>query len=185
MTAAEAGTASPGNHLPVQSGPTAPVFRSAMRQFVGSVSVVTTWHGDRPWGMTISSFTSVCIDPPTILVCLHGSTVTASHVRGCGRFGVNLLGRDQHHLSELCAKPQADKYIDDYVVSSCNGSKELSPPRLAGSPVVLACRTIEQLSVGSHLVAIAAVEAVDLPDAAAPLLYGQGRYMHGVDLVRA
>ncbi|MCG6204340.1 flavin reductase family protein [Rhodopseudomonas sp. HC1] len=152
-----------------------------MRQFVGSVSVVTTWHGQRPWGMTINSFTSVCMDPPTILVCLNARTLTASHVRSCGRFGVNLLSRDQRPISELCARPEVDKYIEEHVVAPRGPSRDAGPPQLLGSLAAFDCRTIEQITVGSHLVAIAVVEAVDLPGAAAPLLYGQGRYMDGIE----
>ncbi len=40
-----------GNGLEVAPSQTnADAFRAAMRHFVGSVSVVTTWHGVRPWG---------------------------------------------------------------------------------------------------------------------------------------
>ncbi|UFX47584.1 flavin reductase family protein [Bradyrhizobium sp. 41S5] len=161
-------------------------FRAAMRHFVGSVSVVTTWHDGRPWGMTINSFTSICMDPPTILVCLNSKTVTAADVRDFGRFAVNLLSQDQRHLSELCSRPNGDKYVDEHVLPAERVLGANGIPKVRDASVVFTCRTVEQLIVGSHLVAIAAIESIDAPSRRPPLLYGHGRYMHSIDLeVRA
>jgi flavin reductase (DIM6/NTAB) family NADH-FMN oxidoreductase RutF len=173
-----------GNGIGIAPSQTnADAFRAAMRHFVGSVSVVTTWHGDRPWGMTISSFTSVCIEPPTILICLNSKTVTATHVQEGGRFAVNLLTKDQLPLSELCSRPSVDKFIDEHVLlPAADVSGENGVPRLREASVVFECRAVEQLLVGSHRIAIAAIEGIHAPAAGPPLLYGQGRYMLGVDL---
>jgi len=165
-----------------QTSADATAFRAAMRNFVGSVSVVTTWHGDRPWGMTISSFTSVCADPPTILVCLNNRTVSAEHVQERGRFGVNLLTQDQLHLSELCSRPSEDKYIDEHILLPVETAGTRGVPRLSNASVVFECRTVDQLVVGSHRIAIAAIENIHVPATRPPLLYGQGRYMHGIEL---
>ncbi|MCC8953528.1 flavin reductase family protein [Bradyrhizobium sp. Pear77] len=143
---------------------------------------MTTWHGDRPWGMTINSFTSVCTEPPTILICLNGKTVTASHVQKGGRFAVNLLTQDQLHLSEFCSRPGVDKFIDGHVLVPDDVSGGNGVPRLREASVVFECRTVEQLVVGSHRIAIAAIESIHASAVGPPLLYGQGRYMHGVDL---
>lgn len=174
-----------GNALevsPSQSNADAAAFRAAMRNFVGSVSIVTTWHSDRPWGMTINSFTSVCTDPPTILICLNNKTVTAMHVKDSSRFAVNLLTQDQLHLSELCSRPSEDKYVDEHVLSSAEVAGASCVPRLRDASVVFECRTVEQLVVGSHRIAIAAIERIHVPVMRPPLLYGQGRYMHGIEL---
>ncbi|WP_076865419.1 flavin reductase family protein [Bradyrhizobium mercantei] len=174
-----------GNDLGVSPSRTitdAAAFRAAMRHFVGSVSVVTTWHGDRPWGMTINSFTSVCTEPPTILICLNNKTVTATHVREGGRFAVNLLTQDQLHLSELCSRPHVDKFIDEYILLPDDFSRGNCVPRLRKASIVFECRAVEQLAVGSHRIAIAEIESIHAPAAGPPLLYGQGRYMLGVEL---
>jgi flavin reductase len=46
-------------------------FRSAMRRLVATVSVVTCADADGWHGMTATAVTSVCIDPPAILVCVN------------------------------------------------------------------------------------------------------------------
>ncbi|MDU6670159.1 MAG: flavin reductase, partial [Bradyrhizobium sp.] len=43
-----------------------PDFRSAMRQLVGGVSVITVGRGDEITGMTVSSLSSLSVDPPSV-----------------------------------------------------------------------------------------------------------------------
>ena len=47
-------------------------FRKAMGHFATGVTVVTTRDGEgRPMGLTVNAFTSVSLNPPLILVCIH------------------------------------------------------------------------------------------------------------------
>jgi len=95
-------------------------FRSAMRKVVGGVSVITTLHEDRPWGMTVSAFTPVCMEPPTILVCVNRETVTANSITKLQRFAVNVLSQEQLPISQFCSRPREDKFIEEFVVSRCD-----------------------------------------------------------------
>ena len=45
-------------------------FADAMSTLASGVVLVTGWVGDRPWGMTVTSFASVSAEPPTVLVSL-------------------------------------------------------------------------------------------------------------------
>ena len=46
-------------------------FRRVMSHFASGVTVITAWDADkRPTGLTASSFTSVSLHPPLILVCV-------------------------------------------------------------------------------------------------------------------
>ena len=51
-------------------------FRKAMRQWTTGVTIVTSAHEGFQHGMTVSSFTSVAVEPPTILVSLAKNTRT-------------------------------------------------------------------------------------------------------------
>ncbi|MDE8670616.1 flavin reductase family protein [Pseudarthrobacter sp. H3Y2-7] len=166
----------------VYTGSDTDAFRSAMRRVVSGVTVVTTLHDGRPWGMTVNAFSSVCAEPPTILVCVNNRTVTASDIAKDGRFAANLLTQDQLHLSGLCARPGAVKYLDGYTVATPEFSEQVTMPVLRDSLVTFDCKVSEVRPVGSHFVVIAAVEAIVVPSARTPLLYGEGRYMHGVTL---
>ena len=69
-------------------------FIAAMRQVAATVTVVTT---DGPAGMagaTVSAFTSLSADPPSVLVCLKADSRIARSVRDNGAFCVNVLSED-------------------------------------------------------------------------------------------
>lgn len=168
--------------------PDSAAFRAAMRQMVSGLTVVTTWHDGRPWGMTVSAFTSVCAEPPTVLVCVNDQTVTAADIARDGRFAVNLLSQDQLFLSNLCARPGAVKYLDNHTVRPDDLGEPAEPvvmPVLRESLVTFDCTVGEVRPVGSHLVVIGTVEAIVAPVPRTPLLYGQGRYLHGVAISEA
>lgn len=167
------------------TGSDSDAFRFAMRKVVSGVTVVTTRHDGRPWGMTVNAFSSVCTEPPTILVCVNNRTVTASDITRDGRFAANLLSQDQLHLSGLCARPGEVKYLEGHTVDPTVIPMQVAMPILRGSLVTFDCKVSEVRPVGSHFVVIAAVEAIVVPSARPPLLYGEGRYMHGVTIEEA
>jgi flavin reductase (DIM6/NTAB) family NADH-FMN oxidoreductase RutF len=166
----------------VNGGPDADSFRAAMRRVVGGVTVITTRHEGRPWGLTVSAFTPVCMDPPTLLVCVNSRTVTASDISRDSRFAVNLLSQAQLHLSKLCSSAGADKFIDGHVFPQSCLPERVTMPVLRDSIVTFDCRAHDIRRVGSHFVVVAAIEGVLAPESRRPLLYGEGQYLRGVAL---
>jgi flavin reductase (DIM6/NTAB) family NADH-FMN oxidoreductase RutF len=155
-------------------------FRAAMRRVISGVTVITTGHQGRPWGMTVSAFTPVCMEPPTLLVCVNDSTKTASDITRTGEFAVNLLSQAQLYLSQLCSRAGKDKYLDGHVVHANELPAAVRAPVLRDSIVTFGCKATDILSIGSHLVVIGAIESILAPRPLPPLLYGEGRYLHGV-----
>jgi flavin reductase (DIM6/NTAB) family NADH-FMN oxidoreductase RutF len=151
-------------------------FRAAMRRLVTGVTIIVARHEGRPWGMTVSAFTSVCAEPPTVLVCVNNNTVLARAMQADGRFAVNVLSQDQEFLSRLCAMPGAAKYLDDYCVPQQELPLGVTVPVLQDSLVTFDCELRESRVVGSHLVSFGEVTAVISPSSRTPLLYGEGRY---------
>jgi flavin reductase (DIM6/NTAB) family NADH-FMN oxidoreductase RutF len=166
----------------LNGGPEADSFRAAMRRVVGGVTVITTRHDGRPWGLTVSAFTPVCMDPPTLLICVNSRTVTASDISRDSRFAVNLLSQTQLHLSKRCSRPGEDKFIDSHVLPRSCLPQRVTMPVLRDSIVTFDCRASDVRLIGSHLVVVAAIEAVLAPNSRRPLLYGEGRYLRGVAL---
>lgn len=160
-------------------------LRAALRRAVSGVTVVTTEHEGRPWGLTVSAFTPVCMDPPTVLVCVNSRTVTGTTVGAGGRFAANLLSQDQLYLARLCSRAGTAKYVDDYVVAPAGLPAQVVAPVLRDSLVTFDCDVTEARPVGSHLVVLGAVRAVLAPAARPPLLFADGRYHHcvGIDEV--
>jgi flavin reductase (DIM6/NTAB) family NADH-FMN oxidoreductase RutF len=48
-------------------------FRGAMRHLVGAVSVITVGRGDDVTGMTVTSVSSLAVDPPSLIVSVNRS----------------------------------------------------------------------------------------------------------------
>lgn len=165
--------------------PEASTFRAAMRRVVSGLTVVTTWHEDRPWGMTVNAFASVCMEPPTVLVCVNNRTATAADISRNGRFAANLLSEDQLFVSRLCSRPGTTKYIDDYVLAADDLPPRVAAPVLGDSLVTFDCEVSQAHPVGTHFVVIGTVRAVLAPEARPALLFGEGRYQRGVDFDEA
>src|SRR6185295_7465933 len=75
-------------------------FRGAMRHLVGGVSVITVGQGQDISGMTVSSVTSLSIDPPTLIVAINRSASSWPLLLRHRAFGVNILTADQLDISE-------------------------------------------------------------------------------------
>ncbi|MEU4096350.1 flavin reductase family protein [Streptomyces sp. NPDC026673] len=157
-------------------------FRAAMGRVVGSVTVVTTRHDDRPWGMTVSAFSGVCLEPPTVLVCVDHRSVTAADIRRESRFAVNLLSQDQVAVSRLCSRVGTVKFVDDHVVAGGELPDGVTSPVLRDSLVTFDCEVAEARPMGSHFVVFGRVRVVLAPRSRCPLLFGQGRYQRSVDI---
>src|SRR5215813_10824740 len=74
-----------------------------MRQWATGVTVVTSVLGEERGGMTVSSFTSVSLEPPTVLVCLNKKSYCHDLVHRSGVYAVSMLGLGQDALANRFA----------------------------------------------------------------------------------
>lgn len=88
-------------------------YRSLMRYWPSGVSVVAAAVDGVAEGCTVSAFTSVGIDPPTVLVCLGERSRTLAAVLAAGRFSVSVLGADQVALAERFSAPATTNRFRD------------------------------------------------------------------------
>ena len=70
-------------------------FREVMARFPSGVTVVTSNRGERRFGITASSFVSVSVKPPLVLVCLKKALHTHAVIEESKAFAVNILGIHQ------------------------------------------------------------------------------------------
>ena len=85
-------------------------FKDALSQWATGVTVVTTVHAGQRVGITASSFTSVGLTPPQILVCVAHKLYTHQAILASGHFAVNILAEDQKAVSGLFASRAPDKF---------------------------------------------------------------------------
>src|SRR5882672_9593559 len=85
-------------------------FKLALSHFASGVTVVTTEHEGKQYGMTVASFASLSLHPPLVLVCVEKSVKTHDAIAAAGKFGVSILSSAQADISSKFASRSDDKF---------------------------------------------------------------------------
>ncbi len=149
-------------------------FRSALSQFATGVTVITTLGDEeQPHSMTANAFSSICLDPPTIMVCIGHNTHTHGFLQKTNRFGVNILTQDQQELGVYFAKKLEDRDGGvEYQYSEGNDKV----PVLEGSMVFFGCEVLGTHVYGDHTIYIGAVKEMRREEPGAPLMFYNSRW---------
>jgi len=149
-------------------------LRHIMRQWATGVSLVTSVADGFPHGMTVTSFTSVSLQPAIILVSLEKSTRTHRMVERGKVFAVALLAEDQQDLADRFAGRIADN--EDRFAGLTYTSAASGAPIPAGCLAYLDCRVAATYSAGTHTLFLGEVLAGEVRRQAPPLLYYDRAY---------
>lgn len=87
------------------------LFREALAHWASGVTVVAARDGDEVRGMTASSFSSVSLEPPLVLVCVDERANLLPVLERADRFTVNLLAQGQDEESSHFAGKPADRLL--------------------------------------------------------------------------
>jgi flavin reductase (DIM6/NTAB) family NADH-FMN oxidoreductase RutF len=150
-------------------------FRDTMGAFVTGVTVVTTATEDEAYGMTVSAFASLSLDPPLVLVCIGEASRGRQLIEASGVFSVNVLSAGQGHLSRLFAsrdRPRGPRAFHGVPI----GSGATGCPVLLGCAAHLDCRVTQVSGGGDHVVVIGEVLGLGSQPGAEPLLFARGQY---------
>ncbi|MEU1595104.1 flavin reductase family protein [Streptomyces sp. NPDC005708] len=150
------------------------LFRQAISRFATGVAVVTTRHQDRDSGMTASAVTSLCVDPPMLLVCVNQTAPTHNAIRRSDTFVVNVLASGQEHLAQQFARPAPDKFAG---VPKRPGN--LGAPVIEGTVAHFECEVRDRLTGGTHTIFVGEVVDAGFDISREPLVYyssGFGRF---------
>jgi len=153
---------------------TTDLYRQVMGNWGTGVTVVTTNdQNGRPYGLTVSSFTSVSMDPILVLVCLDDRLSGLQLFKDSMNFGVSILSEAQQEVSRLFAKKDTVRPAELYFKG------ETGIPLIRDSLVTLECETSAIYPGGDHLIFLGKVLAAELHGAmqgTKPLLYFRGKY---------
>jgi flavin reductase (DIM6/NTAB) family NADH-FMN oxidoreductase RutF len=145
-------------------------FKTAMAHFASGVTVVTTEHGGKAYGMTVASFASLSLHPPLVLVCIERAVKTHEAIVAAGKFGVSILSSGQADISSRFASRSDDKFAG---VDTDRGL--LGVPLIRGALTTLECTVRDQLPGGDHSIFVG--EVVDARTREGePLLYFRSGY---------
>jgi flavin reductase (DIM6/NTAB) family NADH-FMN oxidoreductase RutF len=145
-------------------------FRQVMGHFASGVTVVTTELQGQLYGLTVSSFTSLSLDPQLILICIDRKLGTHEILQAAGRFAINILAKDQEHLSRRFASRDIDKYQG--VAYHVGGQ---GVPLLEGVLATIECRIHSTAPGGDHTVFVGEVVDAQVFEGE-PLLYYRSGY---------
>jgi flavin reductase (DIM6/NTAB) family NADH-FMN oxidoreductase RutF len=151
-------------------------FRRVMSHFATGVTIITAWdEGGRPTGLTASSFTSVSLNPPLVLVCVSQKAQSYPAIQAAGRFAVNILCMGQEGVSRRFATTSAG---DEKFIGLDYRTGPFGLPVIAEALAELECTVVHAYPGGDHTIFVAQVETADARAdlGKEPLLYFRGKY---------
>lgn len=147
-------------------------FRSALGQFPTGVAVITAQDSeDQLIGITMSSFNSVSIDPPLVLFSLDRRALSLDAMQGASHYAVNVLSKEQQHLSNQFARAMASKWENVEFET-----RETGTPLLNGALAHFECKPYAHYDGGDHVIFVGEVVNFTCSNHSEPLVFCRGRY---------
>ena len=151
-------------------------FRGAMRQLTGGVSVITAGRGKDISGMTVTSVSSLSVDPPALIVSINRGASSWPLLQRYGFFGVNILTSDQVDIAERFAGKDGLKGADRFAGAEWT-TRTSGVPLLVGALAAIDCEVEEIVERHSHAILIGRVLDLQRSTRTAALAYWQGQYV--------
>lgn len=146
-------------------------FRSALSRFASGVTVVTGRRADgSPFGITVSAFTSVSLEPPLVLVCIQKSAKSCEALSESTHFCVNILSDSQTDVSNLFASRDGHDFNK---IEFSDGAEGV--PVIGGTLASIECSKVKEYDGGDHTIFVGQVETVSVTEGR-PLIYWGSNY---------
>lgn len=145
-------------------------LKQVMRSWITGVAIVTACQVGNFHGMTVNSFASVALSPPTVMVALQQGTRTEQAVTTGRAFGVTILDIDQERLARRFAGQLGENQsrfagVDTFTLVS-------GVPLIRGGLAFLDCQVVNAYDIGATTVFFGEVLAAQNDsDGRAPLFY--------------
>lgn len=142
------------------TGVDAHTFREVMRRWASGVTVVTCRDPERDGGvhgMTASSFTSVSLDPPLVLICIHRRAHSHTFILQQQAFGIHILSGERERLSDRCAGFLGEEghRLDDLP----HRTEKTGAPILEGALAWMDCLLRQVIDGGDHSIFVGEIVA--------------------------
>lgn len=149
-------------------------LRKVMRQWTTGVTVVSAHFDGKDHGMTVSSFTSVSLDPPLVTISLMKDSRTLEMIKRSDSFAISILSSGQVKISNVFAGEVADaenrfEGIDTFKLVTRS-------PMVKGGLGFFDCKVSEVYDFASNSLIIGEVIAAEIGEESRPLLYFDQRY---------
>ena len=146
-------------------------FRHACGRFATGVAVASVLdERGAAHGLTVSSFTSVSLEPPLVLICPGHEVTMIEAFRRASYFGISILREDDRDVSRRFATKGLDKFEGIAWRSGQSGV-----PLINCALATLECETRQRIVSGDHDILVGLVLATRVEDGA-PLIHYASRY---------
>lgn len=166
-------TESSEGHLPRSAPKKFPVdLRNVMRYFASAVTVTTgALESGELFGLTISAFISVSLEPPLVLVSIRNESAAKDLFVRAKRYCVNILSADQQSIAEkFSLAGEAGRFQDLEFYFGVGGS-----PIIRGCIGFIDCKISQVITAGDHTLFIGEAISVGF-EKKKPLLYVDRNY---------
>jgi flavin reductase len=154
---------------------TSKIFKMGFRRLASGVSCVTTkWNGQRH-GFVATSVSSLCNEPPTLIVCVNRTVSSHDPIRESGVLCVNVLCHGDQAMASLFA----DKDRRESRFSGRDWTEmKTGAPVLREALVAFDCVVDTQVPYASHTIFIGRIvdALVRRSSTESPLLYFDGSF---------
>lgn len=141
-------------------------FRDAMRRTASGVTVVATDGSHGRAGVTVSTFCSLSMEPPSVMVSVHRDSRALPIILGNGVFMANALAQEQRRIAEAFAG-LISEFRDDRFAAAHWFPMTTGAPALREALASFDCRVARTFEFGSHCIVIGevadVVESINMP----------------------
>ena len=149
-------------------------FKGALGSWAAGVTVVTTRHARLVYGLTVSSFSSLSLEPRLITVCLANSNKIVHMVGESQMFAVSILSEGQAEIANWFSRSGREpvEAFDEFTTIEWHTGS----PIIAGAVAHLDCELESLVPGGDHTIALGRVVGASFEPSLKPLMYYRRGY---------
>ncbi|MFT3987866.1 flavin reductase family protein [Aestuariivirga sp.] len=148
-------------------------LRSAFSHFPTGVCVVTGLQADNmPFGLTVSSFQTLSLDPALVLFSVQRGAASLGFLAHRAAFAVNILRESHGWMARQFASRCPDRFANVAWAASGNGN-----PLLTEALAHFECVVWNTYEGGDHVIVIGHVQHAAAHEDGTPLIFHRGAFL--------
>ena len=161
------------------SQPTSTHYRETVANFPSGVTVVTTRDSGEDFGLTVSAFTSLSLDPPMVLVSIDRKSKSHQHLVEGAPIGISVLAAGHTDVAVQFSRHVDDRFAGLNIVR--RGEQDI--PFVGDAAAWFLGDVRDRYVGGDHIIITVAVRECGWHDGGRPLLYRGGRLHNWPDVL--
>ena len=152
-------------------------FKELMKRFASGVTLITFENEGILSGLTVSSFCSLSMNPPLILICIDKKIPSHNSLKKGASFGVNICTSEQGKLAWDFANSNIDK--NELILSLNHRMTDDKVPLLNDCLASMECTLKNTYEGGDHTIFVGQIESGNFREKSDPLIYyksGRGNF---------